>query len=262
MFLVEKFGIQIKKFASLDQFGVDHGIFTRVGGVSKSPWASLNFGGTVGDDSEAVRSNHDLAFGAAGLSRMNIFDAWQVHGTEIIVPDHPRLPGVAHQKADILLTNKPDLALFMRFADCVPILLYDPKKHVCGLIHAGWQGTVKKAASHAISAMQNLFNSTPDDIFAAIGPSIGPDHYEIGPNVARQIESNFSSWVDDILISKNGHLYFDLWKANWILLEEAGLEKIDTAGVCTYCDHQDWFSHRRDKGRTGRFGVFIRLTNC
>jgi polyphenol oxidase len=253
--------IRIKKYKIFDQFEVDHGVYTRSGGVSQSPWDSLNFGGTVGDDPINVTSNHELAFRAAGLSRMELFDAWQVHGTDILAPDGPRLPGVPHQKADILITNKPGLVLFMRFADCVPILLYDPKKHACGLVHAGWQGTVKKAAFIAISAMKDLYRSSPADIRAVIGPSIGPDHYQVGSNVAEQVVTNFRTNIDEILISKNGHQYFDLWKANQIILEQSGVELIETAYVCTYCHDQDWFSHRRDKGRTGRFGTFLRLTD-
>ncbi len=261
MFLVENLGIHINKFKSLDELGVDHGIFTRRGGVSQSPWSTLNFGGTVGDNPDDVRANHDLAFKAAGFTRFDIFDAWQVHGTVVLFPNKPRFPGVPHQKGDILLTDQSDITLFMRFADCVPILLYDRRKNVCGLIHAGWQGTVKKAVRTAISSMCEHFQSSPADIVAAIGPSIGPDHYEIGPNVANQVREAFDTKADQVLISNNGGQKFDLWKANRILLEDAGVGMIEEAQICTYCDEHNWFSHRRDHGKTGRFGAYIRIAD-
>lgn len=247
-------------FEILEQEKVPHGVISRQGGVSPAPWQSLNFGGTVGDEPNRVRQNHDIAFNQLGFQREDIYDVWQVHGADAIVAEKPRSPGEQHIKADIIFTTSPEVVLFMRFADCVPILLYDPRQRVVGIAHAGWQGTVKKAAAKAIQAMVDRFQSRPSDLFAAIGPSIGPDHYEIGPDVAKSIRNAFPEDHEDILHMNNAtSTHLDLWEANRRLLITSGVSQIEQSQICTACNPQDWYSHRRDKGKTGRFGVFIRL---
>jgi YfiH family protein len=246
-------------FDLLEREQVPHGVITRQGGVSPAPWYSLNFGGTVGDDPQRVRKNHEIAFDQLGFQRSDIFDVWQVHGVDVVVAEKPHSPHVLHQKADIILTKSPDVVLFMRFADCVPILLYDPIQLVVGIAHAGWQGTVKLAAASAVQEMVDRFQSKPADLIAAIGPAIGPDHYEIGSDVAQRVLMAFADDHEDLLISQNGSLYLDLWEANRRLLIHSGVNQIEQAQICTACDPDDWYSHRRDQGKTGRFGVFIRL---
>jgi YfiH family protein len=158
-----------------------------------------------------------------------------------------------------MLTHNPQVTLFMRFADCTPILLYDPDKQVVGLVHSGWLGTVRGAAQAAVGAMQERYDSTPADILAAIGPSIGPDHYEVGEDVIVQVQDAFSADADALLEPYGESVHFNLWKANQLLLEAAGVEQIETAGICTTCHPSDWFSHRGDKGKTGRFGALLAL---
>jgi YfiH family protein len=216
-------------------------------------------GGTVGDEFSRVIQNRKLAFDALNLDPQSLFDVWQVHGTTVALATKPRSQNEEHQKADIILTNNPKITLMMRFADCTPILLHDPVKCAIGLVHAGWMGTVKSAAKVAIKAMMENFGSKPGDIQAVIGPSIGPDHYEIGADVVTQVQKTFKDDSRILIKRSNGKIYFDLWEGNKKLLLEAGVNKIEIAGLCTACNLEDWFSHRAEKGKTGRFGVLASM---
>lgn len=233
-------------------------MFTRHGGVSPIPWASLNVGGTVGDDQIRVLENKHRAFAAIGREVDSIFDAWQVHSADVAIASAPRAGGV-YQRADILITNSPDPTLFMRFADCVPLFLYDPVKRAIGLAHAGWLGTVRNAAGAAVRAMVEHFDCKPADILAGIGPSIGPDHYTVGENVVLQIQECFGELAEQHIVQKNGEVYFDLWSANRAQLVSEGICHIEEARICTACRNEDWYSHRAELGRTGRFGAIYAL---
>jgi hypothetical protein len=155
------------------------------------------------------------------------------------------------------------VTLFMSFADCVPILLYDPLRKVVGLAHAGWQGTVNQVAARAVEAMRDCYGSSPADIWTGIGPSIGLHHYEVGPEVVEQVQRSFGADAAGLLQSFNGGgrsgVNFDLWGANRLALERAGVRHIEVSGLCTACHLEDWFSHRAEKGTTGRFGALIAL---
>jgi polyphenol oxidase len=256
--LVDRNELTYYAFDSFES-GVSHAIFSRRGGVSPDPWASLNLGGTVGDDPGRVRANRLRALSALGRDPGSVYDVWQVHGTEIAIAEAPRPPETPHLQADIILTDRPGVTLMMRFGDCVPILLHDPVRKVAGIAHAGWLGTVKGTVRVAVEAMQKKYGSKPADILAAIGPSIGPDHYEIGPDVFLQVRQAFGGDSSALLDSRDGHMYFDLWAANRRHLELAGVRRIETAGLCTVCHNDDWFSHRAEKGRTGRFGAILAL---
>jgi len=236
-------------------------VFTRRGGVSPRPWNSLNVGGSIGDDISHVRENRIRSFKALGRVPESIHDVWQVHSADVIYADVPRLLDTPYQKADILVTNNPDVTLYMRFADCTPIMLYDPKKNVVGIVHSGWLGTVRAAARAAVQAMQVRYATNPADILAAIGPAIGPDHYEVGDDVIAQVQETFGTDAETLLPKYGESVHFDLWGANRILLEEAGVKQIEIAGICTACHTDDWFSHRGEKGKTGRFGALIALRN-
>jgi hypothetical protein len=238
---------------------VTHAVFTRQGGVSPQPWASLNVGGTVGDEAVRVRENRYRSFAALGRGIDSLFDVWQVHSADAVCADAPRDLDAPLLQADIILTDQPHVTLYMRFADCVPILFFDPKQGVVGLAHAGWLGTVRGTTSAAVKAMRERYGSRPENILAAIGPSIGVDHYEVGPDVISRVRESFNSAADRLIQSRSGKTYFDLWSANTLQLQEAGVEKIEVAGLCTACHLDDWFSHRAEKGKTGRFGALIAL---
>jgi YfiH family protein len=236
-----------------------HAIFTRRGGVSPDPWAALNLGSTVGDDLERVRENSRLALAALERDPASVFDVWQVHGVEVVIAEAPHSPESPHMQADAILTDRPGLTLMMRFADCVPIMLHDPVRKVAGIAHAGWMGTLRGTVRFAVEAMQKHYGSSPADIQAAIGPSIGPDHYEVGPDVVIQVQQAFGRDASSLLSASTGLMKFDLWAANRLLLEQAGVRHVEVSGICTACHTEDWYSHRAEKGRTGRFGAIIAL---
>ncbi len=236
-----------------------HGIFTRRGGVSPIPWDSLNVGATVGDERVRVIENRTRSFQAVGRKLDSMFDVWQVHSADAAFAEAPRPSDHDYQKADIILTNQPSVTLYMRFADCVPILLHDPVKKVVGIAHAGWLGTVRNVSRAAVQAMAERYGSNPRDILAAIGPSIGADHYEVGQDVIAQVRKSFNGNSKRLIEDHGSKLHLDLWAANRLQLEQAGVEQIEVAGICTACHLEDWYSHRAEKGSTGRFGALMAL---
>jgi len=250
--------IRYFQFEQLGQ-GLTHGVFTRRGGVSPDPWASLNLGSTVGDDIQRVRENRRLALETLARDPASVYDVWQVHGIEVAIAEAPRPPEKPHLQADVILTDRPEVTLMMRFADCVPIMLHDPIRKVVGIAHAGWMGTVRGTVRYAVEAMQKRYGSRPADIQAAIGPSIGPDHYDVGPDVIIQVQKAFRSDASNLILENAGLKKFDLWAANRLLLERTGVRQIEVAGLCTACHIEDWYSHRAENGRTGRFGAIIAL---
>ncbi len=249
------------RYYSFDIFSsaVTQAVFTRRGGVSPSPWHSLNLGGSVGDEPAHVAENRVRAFHALGCEPASLHDVWLVHGTDIVYADAPRPLDQPSAKADIIFTDNPQVTLFMRFGDCVPILLHDPQKNVIGIAHAGWMGTMHGVVKAAVEGMQSRYGCKPENIVAGIGPSIGVDHYEVGGEVASQFQEKYKKDADQILQSRNGSTYLDLWTANAIQLQNAGVEQVQISGVCTACHLDDWFSHRAEKGKTGRFGALLAL---
>ena len=250
------------RYYQFDIFSKDviNAVFTRQGGVSPEPWHSLNLSISVGDEPERVAANRVRAFEALGRAPASIHDVWLVHGTDIIYADNPRPLSEPPHKADILFTDNPNVSLFMRFADCVPLLFHDPKKGVVGIAHAGWMGTVKGVAEASIKGMQARYGSDPADVVVGIGPSISVDQYEVGEEVAAQFRAKYGADSERILQMRNGKIHLDLWMANVIQLQNMGVEQIQVSGLCTASHLDDWFSHRAEKGKTGRFGALLALT--
>ena len=255
--------IRFYSFDLFKGFNIHNAVITRAGGVSQAPYASLNLGGTVGDLPEHVQQNKRIALQTLGLTTESIYEVWQVHGDEVVRTDRPRLPGEPHRKADIILTNTPGVSLLMRFADCVPIFLFDPVRRVIGLVHAGWKGTVLKTAQRAVEGMSVCYGSRPGDVLAAMGPSIAAHHYLVGEDVENQVRVVFRDRSSELLGRVNGGsrpgYILDLWAANRLILEQAGVKDIEIAGLCTACNLGDWYSYRAEEGRTGRFGALIAL---
>ncbi len=249
-------------FSGLDSHpGLRHAVLTRLGGVSPAPWASLNLGWTVGDSREHVETNYRLWAAAFGLRRQDLTTTWQVHGNRVLVADADHRGGSLGQ-ADALITATPFVPLVQRYADCTPILLYDPVRHACGIAHAGWRGTAARCAEATVRAMVEAFGSHPVDLIAGIGPAIGPCCYEVGADVIAAIRAGHRQ--TDGLLLPTAHpdkAYLDLWQANAEQLREAGVRHIEIAGLCTACRRDLFFSHRGDGGRSGRFGAFIMLTD-
>jgi YfiH family protein len=252
--------IRFYSHSILDEFGVKHGYFTRHGGISPKPWDSLNVG--LGqDDPRRVHENRLIAFNSVGRDPSSIFDVWQVHTSNVICVSAPKRRDEDYQMADGILTNNPSVTLFMRFADCVPVLLFDPMNYVVGLAHAGWQGTLKNIVLSAVEKMKTVYHSNSEDLIVCLGPSIGPDHYAIGDEVEHRVKMVFGSDAEQVLVMNKGNKHFDLWQANRLLLERVGVSQVVNSGICTACNVGDWFSHRQENGQTGRFGAFIALNS-
>lgn len=247
------------QFETFDPKICTHAIFSRKGGISPEPWNSLNQGGTVGDPRPNVIENRRRAFAVFERPVESIYDVWQVHGTDVICTREPRPLDAEHLKADAIVTDNPGITLFMRFADCVPILVYDRQKRIVSIIHAGWMGTVKKVITSTINVMRQNFGCNPKDLVSGIGPSIGVCHYQVGEPVITEVKNNFGDYSKELLVNIDGGTNFDLWKANEFTLRENGVEEIEIANICTACDTGTWFSHRAENGKTGRFAAMMFL---
>lgn len=253
--------IRYYQFETLDPEVVVQAAFTRHGGVSSGPYASLNMSISTGDSRENVAENRRRAFLAVGREPDSVADLCQVHSARVVVADAPRGRREHLGRADALVTDRPEVTLFLRFADCVPLALFDPRRRAVGLVHAGWRGTLAKVAAEAVRTLVERYDSDPADIIAAIGPSIGPCHYAVGADVVTQTRAVFDDDADELLISRNGHdgYHLDLWAANARILRQAGVKQIEVARLCTVCRNTEFFSHRAEGGVTGRCGVLIGL---
>jgi polyphenol oxidase len=231
--------------------GVTHGYFTRQGGVSTGPYANLNVSPAVGDQPELVTANQRLIQQALGLEVLA--GAAQVHGGQAAVITHAAQAQLAEIPAvDILVTTVVGLGLLIKQADCQAIMLYDPVKRVVANIHCGWRGQVHNILDEAVALLGNRFGSRPLDLYAAIGPSLGPCCAEF-----RNYRQEFPEVMWDYQVQPN---YFDLWRLSRDQLVAAGLrpERLDLAGLCTRCGAGEFFSYRRDHV-TGRQGAVIAL---
>jgi YfiH family protein len=254
-------GLRYISFETIDAGCVRHGVFTRHGGVSEGPYASLNLSRSTGDAAEPVRENRRRMFEALGTTSDHSLTSWLVHGNAVRVLDESllaRKPDSDDVHADAMITRARGLALTLRFADCVPVVFHDPTRAAIGIAHAGWLGIENGVLGETVRAMSSAFGSHPSDIRAGIGPSIGPERFEVGEDVAERIQR---ASPEPVIVRREGapRPFVDLWRAAAAQLRQAGLQSIETAGVCTATETGDWFSHRAEKGRTGRFGVAILL---
>jgi YfiH family protein len=246
-------GIPFYRFSLLSRFEeLEHLVFTRHGGVSSAPFASLNVSYDTGDEATKVRENMRRVRTTSECS--SLIYARQSHGKNIeVLTQKPHLdPAVPYplDGKDGFITQLPGLLMMIKVADCQAILLYDPKKKVAAIVHAGWRGSVNNIAANAAQLMQTHFKSKARDIIAGVGPSLGPCCAEFR-NWPQELPPRFSSFQT----SKN---YFDFWAISQHQLLEAGLgrENIEVAGLCTRCHPQVFYSYRGE-GHTGRFAVAI-----
>jgi YfiH family protein len=230
--------------------GRPHGFTTREGGVSRGPWKSLNLSATVGDDADRVRGNWERLRAATGLSFARVR---QVHGCRVVEVGAGTDPV---EEADAVSTAVPGVAACVSVADCVPVLLADPRSGAVAAVHAGWRGTIDGAAAAGVRALVERHGAHPADLLAAIGPGIGPCCFE----VSRDLAERFRDEVGRTTATPRDHgSRVDLWRANELLLRGAGLPRrqIETLARCTSCEERTFFSHRRDEGVTGRQVAFI-----
>ena len=249
---VAKNGLAWYTFESFAGLSVIHGAFTRLGGVSRYPFASLNVGGHVGDDPAAVAANHRALCDALGADPTRIADARQVHGDRIARVSG----GGTHDATDALMTDVPGVLLLLRFADCVPVWLVDPEHPAIALTHAGWQGTAQRIAAKTVHAMVETFGSRPEALRAGLGPAIGPCCFEVGADVAAQLRAS----APEAVLANADHV--DLWAVNAAQLRGEGVAHIEVAHLCASCRTDEFYSHRREAGRTGRYAAVAGLNDA
>ena len=245
--------IPFYRFHRLRQFEkLEHFIFTRHGGVSSEPFASLNVSYGTGDEAGKVRENMRRVRAVSHCS--SLLYASQSHSTNIeILRQYPKGDTTISYPLDGkdgFITQLPDVLMMIKVVDCQAILLYDPKKEVASIVHAGWRGSVKNIPGNAVHLMHTYFGCNPEDIIAGVGPSLGPCCAEFR-NWPQELPPDFSSFQ----VSEN---HFDFWAISQNQLLEAGLprENIEIAGLCTKC-HPEVFYSYRGEGETGRFAVTI-----
>ena len=240
---------------------------TRLGGVSEGYYSSLNLSFDRGDDPARVLENFKRIGASMGVAVEDMVLSKQTHTTNVrVVTKEDKGKGVMRERnytdVDGMITNVPGICLVTSYADCVPLYFVDPVKKAIGLSHSGWRGTVGKIGKNTVQLMQENFGSKPEDLLAAVGPSVCMDCYEVSEDVAVQFEEAFSGHESEILLNKgNGKYQLDLWKANEIVLLEAGVkpEHLAVTDVCTCCNPELLFSHRASHGKRGNLGAFLCL---
>lgn len=251
--------------------GVVHAFSTRQGGVSRPPFATLNLGQSVGDDPGAVEENRRRFFGAFGVGAGRVVRVWQAHGNGVVRIDagligRPGFPGCLMEergKFDALITQLPGLALTVSTADCLPILIHDPVRRAVAAVHAGWRGTAQRIAARALGAMRDAYGTDPADCQVAIGPGIRGCCFEVDGMVTDAMAAAWPDWGRHARANRPGHWLLDLAEVNRAIIETAGVrtDRVEDVGLCTSCRNDLFFSHRADKGRTGRMMNFILLTD-
>lgn len=251
-----------------------HAFSTRLGGVSSGMFSSLNLASGSSpyqDDPEKIKENFIRIAESIGVEPESMVFSDQVHKTNIrLVNFVDRGKGFInprdYSEIDGLITNTPGVTLVTRYADCVPIFFVDPVRKAIGLSHAGWKGTVGRIGPKTVYEMNKAFGSNPEDIVSVIGPSICAGCYEVGKDVADRFKEINNIMVEDgnnpVLLNKGGGKYrLDLWEANRRLLLKAGLkhENIHISGVCTACNHEILFSHRKTGGKRGSLAAFLAI---
>ena len=226
--------------------GLVAGVSTRHGGLSESPYSSLNLGIHTDDSPEIIEKNLALFCEDIGVSPSDLARSYQVHGDKIWVTGRP-----GYQSGfDAMVSVQPGVFAGVSIADCTPILLVDPLTKVCAAIHAGWKGTVARIVEKTAKRMIENRGSNPANILAYIGPCIGLANFEVGDEVAAQFASEYKTRV-------NNKWHVDLKAANAAQLEKLGIIQIEIDPACTVENNVDYFSHRKEKGFTGRMIALI-----
>ena len=261
--------VPVLKFPLLESLSmVEHLFTTKEGGVSKGDFATMNVSFTRGDDEEAVLENYRRIGNIFGVELTDIVVSHQTHTTNVMrVTREDGGKGVVfdrdYQDIDGLITNEKNLVLCTMYADCVPLYFVDVKNQAIGLSHSGWKGTAGQMGKRTLERMVEEFGTKPEDVYAAIGPSICMDCYEVSADVIEAFCKVFTKEEMNIISyeKENGKYQLDLWKANEIILLNAGVlpEHIEVTRLCTHCNSDRMFSHRRTGDRRGNLGAFLCL---
>lgn len=260
--------VEYLTFPLLEQTGMVRHLFTtRMGGASKGIYSSMNLSYTRGDEKEAVDENYRRIAGVLGCSMEDIVCSDQTHTVNLrVVTRQDGGKGVTRSKdyhdIDGLMTDEPGLVLATFYADCVPLYFVDTKNKAVALAHSGWRGTVARMGRCVVEKMGEVYNTRPEDLVAAVGPSICQTCYEVSEDVAEAFVQEFKKpgQAEQILEEKgNGKYQLDLWRANEMILQEAGIPaaQIQVTDLCT-CHNSDYlFSHRASHGKRGNLGAFL-----
>jgi polyphenol oxidase len=248
--------IRIHRSPVLPTDGFTHGFPERHGGVSTGLRSSLNLGKRWGDDADNVEQNRRLLAAHAGYDAAQLVATRHVHGTDVYQVGEPL---AADAEFDGLVCDRPGPVLGAFAADCIPILFADPVEKICGAAHAGWRGTVNGVAPNVISRMAAL-GAKPETIRVALGPSIGPCCFEVGPEVVEEFRAKLGD-VPGLVVRGLARDRINLRVASRFLLERAGIAPahIDDAPPCTKCEGERFFSYRRDGIAGGVHMAFIGL---
>lgn len=257
-------------FPILEETGmVKHLFSTRMGGVSEGIYSSMNLSYTRGDRREAVDENFRRIAAVLGCSVEDMVCSDQTHTTNLrIVGRADGGKGITRAKdysdVDGLLTDEPGVYLATFFADCVPLYFVDTKRKAIALAHSGWRGTVARMGQCVVEKMREAYGTDPSDLVAAVGPSICQARYEVSGDVAGAFAAAFAKpgQEREILLDKGGGKYqLDLWRANEIVLTEAGIPEtnIQVTDLCTCHNDRYLFSHRASHGKRGNLGAFLGL---
>lgn len=267
----EIYGVEYLTFPLLENTGMVRHLFsTRIGGVSQGIWSSMNLSFTRGDEEEAVAENFRRMARVMGGTPWDFVCSDQTHTVNIRkVTEADRGKGVVRPRdytdVDGLITDVPGLILSTFYADCVPLYFVDVTRRAIGLSHAGWKGTAGRIGNATLAAMREAFGTRPEEVYAAIGPSICQDCYQVGEEVAEKFGALFSRKEQrEQVLQKGGEpgkYQLDLWKSNWYLLLEAGIlpDHLAITDVCTCCNPEYLFSHRASKGKRGNMGAFLAI---
>lgn len=267
---------------ALEETGlVVHGFFTRhKRGQRSGPFTGLNFGFDRGQERDVVLEHYCTACRALGVDPHILVCSRQVHGDHIRIA-HREEPGALTRPGDLpegdaLITAEPGRPLAVFYADCAPVLLLDPVRKIIAAVHSGWKGTALRIAAKTVAAMQREFGCSPEDIIAAVGPCIRPCHYQVGEDVCLAFGRDYGSDYQSFFLPENPDSVpgkvnvsgsdspkyrLDLASAIRNTLVQAGLsvKHITDSGLCTACDPQLFYSHRRDGEQRGTHGAIIAL---
>lgn len=265
---VETYGkvrvVTLERFKRVSNGRLKHAFCTRLGGVSQGPFRSLNFDTRGGDSRENVLQNTKILAEAMELDPERIFLANQVHGDQVLIlEEDPAGSGSKyhHLDYDAIITQQKGVAIGVLTADCLPIMLYDPKREVIGIVHAGWRGTCLNVVGNVIAKLKKAFQVDPQDLMVGLGPSIGECCYQVDIKVVRSIKNSTSRWKEFIKPLKANRYTLDLVGLNVHQLLQADVPQgnIVRVNACTACNSKIFFSHRASKGKTGRQLNLIQL---
>ena len=249
-------GVRALVCGPLEHVGFANAFSTREGGVSAFPEGSLNLAGFDQDSAENIRENRRRFFRLLE-GDWSFSGCWQVHGSDVrVVRDREDMRS-EREHCDAQVTREPGVLLGVKTADCVPLLLADPRTGACAGVHAGWKGTLAEIVRHTLTKMRAEFGTDARDVHAAVGPAARACCYEVGAEVVEAFHSKFPRAAELFTPTQAGHALVDLQRANREQLVEAGVagERIHTLPLCTICRPELFFSYRREKklyGRTGR----------